>query len=379
MLQNNTLPKEITFVANKLIENHLLYDEVKNLLRAIITKLNNDSANGSSFCDILKTPDGLAARLLKVFGINDRQCLDAFEKIGFFKGNRMYADLYYQTLSLLYYVGVLKNDILLRQYVITLMYIKIFNGRKYKWMPNGCQEDIAQYLIANVFRNSHTFKKYPNPFMAIINYFAPTLDNTYYPYVKRDPANPNNGIVVILKQAWVRMDQVFAGVKDHYYEAYRAGNRISVSSQAGLGNTGQEVDSIEFSKVEHLVQKIQRTLMFKPPVLAPDDLNYLKSSMYMVSDLFISKVQEYLNEEESEDDIKNILELFFSVLGIQQESSLCTLNIVQSVNGITNAKGNNVKITHLKTYIDSLLNAIFKGVTSASSSQLLKLRKDVFI
>lgn len=366
------MPKEIEFVADKVLKNKALYDEIKNILKGIIIKLNNDSLGHSSFCNALRTPSGLDKKLLKIFGINDRQMLNAFAEIGFHPDSRMYSSLYYQTLCMVYYIGVRADDDLLRVFATALIYVKIFNGRQYKYMPNGCQEEIAQYLIQSVFRGSKIFKKYPNPFLAITQYFAPTLDNKYAAQIKKDPAHPTKGLVVILMQAWGRMDQVFMGLQKHYYEAYKAGHKAVIG--ASSDSKGSEVDTLESSKIQSTVSKLQKNLVQRPPKLEKQDVDYLKQT-YSVSNMFLDKSDEFLNDDKAEDDLKNIYELLFTVIKVD-ETNICGLNILNTVTKITSAKGNNIQVTKLKKYIDNLLGQMYKGImTSGSNSSRLKLRK----
>lgn len=367
------MPKEIEFVADKILKNKPLYDEIKNTLKAIIIKLNNDSMGHSSFCNALRTPNGLDKKLLKIFGINDRQMLDAFAQIGFHPDSRMYSSLYYQTLALVYYIGVRADDDLLRVFSVALIYVKIFNGRQYKYMPNGCQEEIAQYLLQSVLRSSHTFKKYPNPFVAITQYFAPTLDNKYESYIKKDPAHPTMGLVVILMQAWGRMDQVFMGIQKHYYEAHKSGNKSVIGASGDA--KGTEVDNIESSKIHSTVMKMQKNMVQRPPKLDPDDVKYLKAAPYSISTKFLETSETFLNNLKTEDDLKNIYELTLGIIKVD-EAKMCGLNIVNTVSKITSAKGNNIQVTKLKKYVDNLLGQMFKGImTTGSNSSRLKLRK----
>jgi len=370
----HTMPKEIEYVADKILKNKPLYDEIKKLLMDITRKLNNDSLSHSSFCSALKTPNGVAKKLLKIFGISDRQMLDSFAHIGFHPDSRMYSSLYYQTLSLVYYIGVRADDDLLRVLAISLIYVKIFNGRQYRIMPNGCQEEIAQYLIQNVFRKSHTFKKYPNPFVAITQYFAPTLDEKYFSYVSKDPAHPTLGLVVILMQSYGRMFQVFMGIKDHYYKAHNDGNKITVNT-VGTGYGGNEVDGSNTTSAANTVNKLQKNLVFKNPKLSANDIKYLKSNPYNISTKFIETTEDYLMSNESEDDLTNIYELFFNILKID-ETKICSLNILKTVDKITGAKGNNIQVQKFKKYIDIILEQMYKGIMkSGSNSSRLKLRK----
>lgn len=367
------MPKEIEFVADKILANKNLYDEIKKMLIAVVSKLNNDSLGHSSFCNALRTPNGIDKKLLKIFGISDRQMISSFTEIGFHPDSRMYSSLYYQTLSLVYYIGVRAKDDVLRQFAVALIYVKVFNGRQYKYMPNGCQEEIAQYLIQSVFRNSHTFKKYPNPFNAIANYFAPTLDNKYFPYVEKDPAHPTMGLVVILMQSWGRMDQIFRGVKDHYYEAHNNGNR-SIMSSGSEGN-GREVSEIDATKVTTLVDKLQKNLINHQLKLTDKDRKYLKAEPFAVSDKFLDGVKTFLDDYKNEDDLKNIYELLFSITKTE-ESKMCGLNVVQTVSKITSSKGTDTKVQNLKSYTDKMLERMYKGLMkTGSSSNKLKLRK----
>ena len=371
------MPKEIEFVADKILKNKALYDEIKDLLMAIIRKLNNDSMGHSSFCNALRTPNGLDKKLLKIFGLNDRQMMAAFTQIGFHPDSRMYSSLYYQTLSLVYYIGVRSDDDILRVFAVALIYVKIFNGRQYKFMPNGCQEEIAQYLIQNVFRKSHIFKRYPNPFVAITQYFAPTLDEKYYPYVKKDPAHPTLGLVVILMQAWGRMEQVFRGIQKHYYQAHKDGKRniIGNSSEGEKGVGGTEVDRVDSSKISNTVNKLQKNLVYQPPKLSQEDVKYLKSAPYSISNKFLEDTEKFLNSNESEDDLKNIYETMFNIIKVD-DTKICGLHITSTVTKITSAKGNNAQVTKLKKYIDNLLSQMYKGIMkSGSNSSRLKLRK----
>jgi len=366
------MPEVIEFVSNKIINDKSLYDEIKDILIKDIRKLNSDSIHHSSFCSALKKPSGLAKSLLKIFDISDRQSLDAFAAIGFHPSSRMYSSLYYQTLILIYYIGLKSSDDLLRIMALTLIYVKIFNGRQYRYMPNGCQEDIAQHLIQNKFRASHTFKKYPNPFVSIHQHWAPTLDEKYKDQVLKDPGHPSKGLMVIIMQAWGRMDQTFMGIQKHYYSAHYSGEKFGISSSSD--GQGTESDGLERNKITKTVEKLQQNIINKPPRLSDKDVTYLKKN-YSISDKFLNDTNTFLNDEQNDSDISNIYEIIFSVLKVD-DSKICGLKIIDSVNMITSAKGNDKQIEKIKLYIDNLLNLMYKGLMKNSgASSRLKLRK----
>jgi len=367
------MPKEIEFVADKVLKNKALYDEIKKLLIQVVSKINNDSLSHASFCDVMRTPNGIDKKLLKIFGISDRQMIAAFSEIGFHPDSRMYSSLYYQTLSLVYYIGVRAKDDVLRQFAVALIYVKVFNGRQYKYMPNGCQHEIAEYLIQSVFRKSKIFVKYPAPFSAITNYLTPTLDTKYFPYIEKDPAHPTLGLVVILMQAWNRIDQMFMGIQKHYYQAHKEGKR-SIISASSDGN-GREVSEIDGTKVVNLVDKLQKNLINKPTKLSDADKSFLKKEPYAVSDKFLVDTKKFLDDHKNEDDLKNIYELIFGI-SKTEESKMCGLHIVNTISKITSSKGSDTKNVNLKKYADQMLERMYKGfMKSGSNSKKLKLRK----
>jgi len=374
------MPEVIEFISDKIINDKKLYGEIETLLKRIVSTIYSQSLNHSTFCDSLSTPGKLTNHLLKVFGVTDRQLSKAFEEIGFFKGNRMYADLYYQTLTILYYIGIKADDDIIRMYSLVLINIKIFNGRKYKYMPNGCQPEIAEYLINQVFRSSKVLKKYPNPFNAITEYLAPNIENKYSDSIKKDPAHPIKGLVMIISQSWNRIDQMFMGVQKEYYKAWENSDKKGIMSNI-KGVDGEEIDRLDNNKVSSMVNKVQKNLITKGHnKLTNDDIKYLKASPYGISNLFLSKTEDFLNETLNDDDIHNIYEILFDIVKIVDESRLCSINIVQIVDKLSGTRSGTGNIKKLKNHIDEMLKLIFgKNILQSSVSQLLKLRKIILL
>jgi hypothetical protein len=372
------MPQEIEFAAEKLINDDQLMGSVMKFLQEIMQKLHKESMGASSFCVSLNTPSKITPFLLKIYGLTDKQMLSAFEKIGF-KVNRMYTDLYYQTLSLLYYIGVKTQDDVLRYYCITLIYIKLFQGRKYKILPNGCQEEIAQHLVNNVLRKTHTFVKNPNPFIAIIRDLTPTLDTKYKKYVEIDPGHPTHGLISILKNGESRMGQIFTkSIRPHYYRIWNNGDvLINISMDNKLG--GVEVHQVDVSAIESMLTSIHRDLGIREFKLDDHNKKYLKSAPYSVSNVFLDKVSEFINNETYEADIYNCHELFLRILGSDSKSKLASINIEAAVSTISSSKvekGVDTKINKIKEHLDGMLKILFaKAMSSVSASQLIKMRK----
>ncbi len=368
------MPEAIEFIADKILEDKVLQKELTKLLQKAVQELYTSSLSHNNFCCTLKTPGHITKILLKKFGISDKQLLDAFQSIGFHPKHKMYSDLYYQTLILLYYVGIRADDDVLRMFSIVLIYVKVFNGRKYKYFPQGCIEDIATHVITTKVRSSSIFKKYPNPFVAISQYFAPTLDDKYKSYVKKDAAHPVNGLIKILSSSWNRMDQTFMGLQGHYYKVWNDSDKKIVNLQSLEG--GEEVEVLDIPKIEKIINKSMHDLIHKHNKFSPEDIKFLKGSPYMISDMFLKKVQEFLNSGEDDDDIKNALEVILKLLKLQDNGTICNMHIVHSAGKLTGNKSKDNEIEKLKKHIDGLLDLMFPSLrTKASTSSILKLRK----
>lgn len=369
---SNAVPEVIEFIATKFATDSDLYGQLTNLLKMVVSHLYTESLGHNSFCAEVKTPAGITPKLLQLFGVTDRQLSSAMEEIGFFRGHKMYSDLYYQTLCIVYYIGLRKQDDILRLYALVLMNIKIFNGRKYKYMPNGCQEDIAQHLIQNILMTTHLFKRYPNPFNFISQYLAPSMDAKYRDQILMFPSNPKKGLLVLVAQSWVRVNQIFSGLADHYYHSWDNKTFGSSSNLTGA----HTVDNLSNTKIHDMVEKTTKNMLSDMTKLNATDIQYLKSAPYSVSTMFLDKTHEYLTSEQHEDDLKNCIEIIYSILEITDESKMCNTNIVMTVDKLTGIKEKVSSKHDLKGYIDDLLKNMFGNImVTAAPSTLLKLRK----
>ncbi len=251
------------YTANFFETNPLEYEKIKGVFKQLISKFSQDALSHANFCSLFATPGNLPNVILKIIGLSDKQVQEAFfTEAKFYRANAMHADIYYQVLLLMYYISLKKDDQLMRLYILTLMYAKIYNGRRISYFPNGCIAEVASYILNNEFRSSHSFKKYRTPFQLVVEYLAPSLDTTYAMRVRNDPFHPTEGLVKILVQAWTRVDQIFMGVQKHYYAAYAAGNKEIQLTAAGNDNNMQEMVE-QTDNIDRLADKINRTLIIK--------------------------------------------------------------------------------------------------------------------
>lgn len=359
-------------------QNPLEYEKIKGVLKQLISKFSQDALSHANFCSLFATPANLPNVILKIIGLSDKQVSEAFYKEAkFFKANAMHADIYYQTLLLLYYVGLQKDDQLMRLYTLTLIYAKIYNGRRIGYFPNGCIAEVAAYILNNEFRSSHSFKKYRTPFQLVVEYLAPSLDKTYALRIRSNPFHPTDGLVKIMAQAWTRVDQIFNGVQKHYYAAYEAGNKeVQLTSTGNDSNMQEMVEQTD--AIERLADKINRTLLIKKFVLDSENARLI-SKYIILPPQYINEAEKFLNslenDEEEDEGLKHLYELALKAFNISDETGICNMHISMYTNKIT---GNQTdpKIGQFKKLIDDTCRAIFNNVfTQQMYNQQQKIRK----
>ncbi len=365
------------YVENFFKTNPNEYEKIKGVLKQLISKFSQDALSHSNFCSLFATPGNLAGVILKIIGLSEKQLAEAFySTANFFKGHAMHADSYYQTLLLMYYIGLKRDDQLMRLYTLTLIYVKIYNGRRIAYFPNGCIPEVASYILNNDFRSSHSFKKYRTPFHLVVEYLAPSLDNTYAMRIRNEPFHDTDGLVKIMAQAWARMDQIFMGVQKHYYAAHAAGLKDIQMTSSVDDNNMQEMVEQNNSSVDKLADKINRTLLLKKYKLDSENARLITRSMILPPH-YLDEVEKFLNDFTQDDDegLKHLYESVLTAFNIYDETGICNMHISSYT---TKISGNQTdpKIGQFKKLVDETCRAIFKDVfTTQVYNQQQKIRK----
>lgn len=365
------------YTANFFETNPLEYEKIKGVFKQLISKFSQDALSHANFCSLFATPGNLPNVILKIIGLSDKQVQEAFfTEAKFYRANAMHADIYYQVLLLMYYISLKKDDQLMRLYILTLMYAKIYNGRRISYFPNGCIAEVASYILNNEFRSSHSFKKYRTPFQLVVEYLAPSLDTTYAMRVRNDPFHPTEGLIKILVQAWTRVDQIFMGVQKHYYAAYAAGNKEIQLTAAGNDNNMQEMVE-QTDNIDRLADKINRTLIIKKFKLDSESARLISKNIILPPQ-YVDTAEKFFIDydyDDEDDGLKQLYELALKAFGISDETGVCNMHIVMYTNKITGNQ-TDTKILQFKKLIDDTCQAIFKNVfTTQMYNQQQKIRK----
>jgi len=376
------MPKEFEFVYEKL-QDEKLYEDISNTIEQKLLASIKFGSSSTTFCDYLKVSNSLPDTLMKKFGITDRQLLKAFHEIGFkVQGdtiNRSHLNLYYLTLIMTYYIGVKYDDKKLRYYCIALIYMKLFNRGIKTYFPNGCQEEIANYVLNNMVNNNSKFKKYRNPVKVIIENLAPELDAKYEPYIKKHPAHPIKGLMIILTSSWNRSDQMFATHSKKYYQANKEGKREVVGTSVQSSSSGNAlVDNKKYSlnDIHKLSQDTYKALTYDKKTISIHDENIIKKESG-VSKKVIDNYTTYLKDSSNSDDIEDLLELVLGIMKYSEIDQICGMHIVMNTNKISSSKDkNNDKIQKLKKSIDNIITLLYNtSISKMNNTQISKLRK----
>ena len=361
--------ESIDYIIDKFKSNSSLRVNLKQKLQQITSRLYLNAQSASTFCYRFQIPHRLPDQLFTVYGITyDKLKLD-FKKLNFHT-NRMFEDPYYQTLMVLYLIGLYVNDDELRKIAIFLVFVKLYNGMQYKYFRLGCKENVAEYIKRVRLNNKSLFKnKTP---LELIAHFIDTLDVKYMGEIKKAP---DTMLLRLFMQAWGRLNQVFRNLSQFYYQ--HVGDKDIDASVEALQKDDQGALKIEDQllqgAVDILVDKFEKAVSIKFPDIPITEKQLLTKRLTVTMNA-VDKVYEYIKN--NQETIKHQLSQFFMAIRINSENNVYKLPILHTVDKILIRK-NEVHSHSLKKLIDESLNEIYGSViiSNISTTQKLKLRK----
>jgi hypothetical protein len=358
--QKQKLPVELRILLERFEQNPQLVVELKRLLTLAAQKVAQYSINHETFCDTFPIPKKLPQELLKLYGMTQREMQQAMEKIGFVM-NRMYKDPYYQTLCLAYLIGLNFDDQSIRRLAIFLIDIQIWNGRKFRAFPTYCDSDVARYVMNYVIRNHHTLKKVGgSAFQYLDSYSVPAIDDTYKDSIANNLDHPAYGLRKLIETNHHRIKQLFASLRNAYYKTIQEGKKEIISGnyqqQYGEGDLVEKNQSFS-GEIERLVDKIEKNGMLMHNLLLQNEAKSFLKKSFNISDTGLKKIQDWIDEEDNQEELKYFYELLFTVLKPRNESDICKYDITSLANKVTSAKKDK-NLLEAKKIIDHVLKDI---------------------
>lgn len=364
-----TLPEAFNWAIKKLDSNPEIVLKIRQLLSGVVTKLGQASVNFELFTQGVRPPQSLDQELMALIGIPADKLKRAATEVGFSIQNPMHMDTYYIVLLFLYYYGCRIDNKILRQLCLIMIFVKLYRGRIYKFWKNGSDETTVRYVISHKLRTTNIAKLYPNTFDAIISVWAPRLDTKYWETVNAHPAHPLRGMLSILIAGYTRLNQAYVGLSRHYYLAFNAGYKT------GSAKTDEEmVERNSLTQVQLFSEAIYNNIVYTHNPVSDYDRLYIRDTLKL-SQIEISKFEDYIKAPEHADEVKQTLELFIQILKVESSQTISNMNIVMAASSITNARAKNL-IAKLKDKIDNSIRIVYgNDILGASPAQVLKIRK----
>jgi hypothetical protein len=359
--QKAKLPPELRVVLARFHQDPQLLVHLKQILTFTMQKVAQHAINHETFCDAFWIPDKLPNELLKLYGMTTREMQDAMAKIGFHL-NRMYLDPYYQALCIAYLIGLEFDDDSIRKLAIFLIDIKIWNGRKYRAFRTYCDSDTARYVLNYVISGRHSLKKIPNgsAFTYLDSYSVPAIDKTYKDRIANNLDHPTKGLRVLIETNYGRIVQLFRSLREAYYKTMKEGKKEIISgtykNQYGEGDMVETRESFT-GNIERLVDKIEKNAMLRKNILLQPQVKSILKKTFNVSDSGIKKINDWLEEEDNQNEVKYFFELLFTTLKPKNESDICKYDVTSLGNKITSSKKDQ-NLIKAKTIIDHILKEI---------------------
>ena len=369
MAEKYTGAPTIDKIIERFKNNSSLKADLKSKLQQVTSKLYLDAQSAKTFCYRFQIPHRLPEQLLKTFGVSGNELRAAFAKVNMHT-NRMFEDPYYQTLIVVYLIGLYTDDSELRKIAAFLMLVKLYNGMQYKYFKNGCKENVAEFIR----RTKLTFKslfKNKTP-LDVIAYFIETLDNKYAPEIKKDPENM---IVRLFAQAWGRLNAVFRNLAQLYYE-YVGDENVDVAIQT-LDTDEQGALKINEQLLQNVVDviadKFEKAIAIKFPDLPISEKQFLMKRLTVTEkaiDMLVNCMQEH------KENLKTQVSYLLLAIGIKGENDLHKLPILYTIDKLLAKKGS-IHLNQYKKLVDEALVACFGEslINRISLTQKLKLRK----
>lgn len=358
--QRKKLPPELRVILERFHHDPQLFMKLKQYLSLAAQTIVQHSLNHDTFCDGFQPPNKLPNELLKLYGLTSKELKNALRKVGFDERNAMYDSTYYQTMVIAYLIGLEFDDENIRKMALLMMAIRIWNGRKKKSFPSFCDPDTARYVLNYVLQGNHTLKKAGSAFEYIDQYSIPQIDKKYAPTIANNLDNEREGLRKLIETIWSRYEQLFRSMRNAYYRTHQEGKKEIVSDKYSqqYGNGDMVENKETFSgNVERLVDKIEKNSMLKKNILLKPESKEIIKNRFNISDTGIKKVNDWIEDEDNQDELKYFYELILIELKPRNEMDICQYDIPLLANKVTSSK-KNPNLLKAKEVIDHILEEI---------------------
>ncbi len=375
--QKRKLPVELQIIIERFEHEPQLLNKIKNYLGLAAQKIQQYSLSHSTFCDGFPAPYKLVQELLKLYGVTEKELKVAMRKIGFDERHYQYNDIYYQAFSVSYLIGLNFDDQNIRRLSQLMISVRLWNGRRIKAFPRYCDDDTARYVMNYMLPGHHTYKKAGSAFSYLDQKHVPAMDEKYAPIIADNLDHDVKGLRVLMESAYGRISQLIRSMKNHYYKAIEQGKKEVTSSNYGQQyGDGDMVESREsFSgNVERLVDKIEKNSMLKKNVLVSDMVLDELKKYNRVTYGGIKKIQDWVEDEENDEELRYFYELVFGTLKPKSENDICQYDAKIIATRITSSKKDKSLLEAKKVLDHALVDILGEDILKKGQGTIYKAK-----
>lgn len=399
-----TIEELLQHIDAQVQNNPALFQNIKLELSKITRIVYADAiTQNTGYCMTFKIPEMQVYELLNLLNLDKNTVKQTFiADWNVPSTSHMVTNVYYHTLLLLFAYGIRKKDETIQKNALTLILIKLWNGRRIKFIKY-CNPDIMRYVIANL-NGKYNARKYESPMTVILQHFVPTLIKKYGERINRDP----KATKTLFEQSWVRFTQTFisrkivdletgvkkarSGLAPLYYAASEQNLRISkAGSNVDAVNTDNEASHSDYYSSDdndELISQITNNIVMNFNAISSYDKEFLKflNEVTKVNSQSIEILLGGMHNIEYTEYIHEIIELMFKQLtGNLNPENICSPNFINvTIKKRIISSKHSIIVTQLKNMVDMLLEKIFDKVvvyykySSYSLPRQGHLRKIIF-
>jgi hypothetical protein len=130
-------------------------------------------------------------------------------------------------------------------------------------------------------------------------------------------------------------------MRNAYYKTHKEGKKEIISDkysqQYGNGDMVESKESFS-GNIERLVDKIEKNAMLKKNVLMKSDAQKIFKDKFNISQNGIKKINDWIEDEDNQDELKYFFELVFTSLKPKSEQDICQYDIPVLATKVSSSK-----------------------------------------
>ena len=358
--------------------------KVITTLNSLVTSIYTSSVNNSDgYCQKFNLPITGVMSFFKILDMNPVAVEELFRKDwGYPPNTKMYSDTYYHILLLMVMHGVKTGKKQLSINALTLILVKIWNGRKSIFIPY-CDVGTMNYVISTMLSNKYYAAKYSTPLALITQLFVPTLLSKYSPII----AKSSVGLKQIFMQSYARIYQIFSqqtkinpssgqreatgGLAALYYKAKEEGvamrnTRIMTDKDdSGHSEPGASASFDQYGNSnvnDEVISATVDSIVLNKNTVYPAQFVAQVNKVTRVSAKVLDTIFRDIHQNKYYDDIAKILELILSKVSLKSKDEVCSQQFMLDLKKRVISSKNNKDANLLNKLLDDFLAKIFKDL-----------------